>query len=610
MGLKSCSGVLTALTLILAIQQPMTALAREKAELTWKVDSNLYLHYTVAQTSAGEEGDPAPNLQYVNLFGYEIGPDGQFVALSRPWALEEVLFQLGGLLPATAMRAGDEWSHAWKFDNLMWQQPLDVSSTYVFTEVATRESRECAHITGTHKLVAERDATPRWTKFDLKTDAWFDHEAGRMLALKVEMRAAKLELPPVAEDPPVSRKYHWDAEWKLLTPVDSADTDYIKKKVDIAISRGVERLWAQRGTDGHWAHGEHIRGGTALSLLALLMCGEDVEDARIVESFRLLKETDFVTSYDVGVSIMAYEARYISKAEHEAFLKGESAKPGERRLSKEDLAEVQRLTDWLIANRNLPNVMWNYKRNPDEPARYDFSVTQYALLGLGAAMRCGATIPAGYVRELVEFTCNEQATDGPEVKRVIDFKPGKRKDGKKSDDRTTYSTRTTKARGWQYMYRPTYTPETGATGAFGSMTCAGITTLISGLDIAANMDEKTRREEFTNNSQYKEWEKDAQVALDGAMTWMELWFSVTRNPNTGRLWYYYYLYGLERVCIMADVRYLGTHDWYAEGAAALIMLQDGAGGWGGPVDTSFALLFLKRGTVRLNKPVYTGSPKE
>jgi hypothetical protein len=340
------------------------------------------------------------------------------------------------------------------------------------------------------------------------------------------------------------------------------------------------------------------------------MCGEDPEDARIVDCFRQLKETDFVTTYDVGISIMAYEARYISKDEREAFLKGEEAKPGNRKLSKEDLAEVQRLTDWLIANRNLPNVMWNYKRNPDEPARYDFSVTQYALLGLGAAMRCGAIIPAGYVRELVEFTRSVQAADGPEVKRVIDYKPGKRKDGKRSEDRSTYSTKTVKARGWQYMYATSYTRETGATGAYGSMTCAGITTLIAGLDIAANMDDKTRRAEFTGNSQYKDWEKDAQISLDAGVTWMEYWFSITRNPNNGRNWYYYYLYGLERVCMLTDIHYLGTHDWYFEGASALVTLQATDGGWGGAVDTSFALLFLKRGTVRLSKPVYTGGPKE
>jgi hypothetical protein len=600
---------LAGLALLLA-SAPAGALARDKAELAWRVDSNLYLHYAVTQANAGVEGDPGPNLQYVHFLGYEIGAEGRFATLSKPWTLEEVLFQAGTHVPGGVMRAEDTWQAEWNFDSVWSNQPLALSSSYKFELVETHENRECAKITGKHVLKNPGEAVPRWSKFELTTTAWFDAEAGRAVSLKAEMRAAKVEPAPVAEDPPVNRNYNWDAEWKLKPPVDSADTERLKKKVDIAISNGVERLWAQRAKDGHWAHGQHVRGGTALSLLALLMCGESPDDARIVEAFKLLRETDFVTTYDVAVSIMAYEARYISKAEREAFLKGEDAKAGERKLSKEDLAEVQRLTDWLVANRNLPNVMWNYSRNPDEPARYDFSVTQYALLGFGSAMRCGATIPAGYVREMVDFVRGVQAQDGPEVKRVIDFKPGKRKDGKKSEDRTTYASKDVKARGWRYMYATSYNRDTGATEAYGSMTCAGITTIIAGLDIAANMDDKTRREEFTNNSQHKEWERDAQVALDGGMTWMEYWFSVTRNPNNGRAWYYYYLYGLERVCMLTEIRYLGTHDWYFEGAAALVTLQDGDGGWGGAVETSFALLFLKRGTVRLSKPVYTGGPKE
>lgn len=607
---------LTALLLALPLfvnNQPATALAREKAELAWNLDATTYLHYAVeTQAAAGEDTDPKPNLKHVHLMGYEIGPDGALVELSRPWVLEEMLFQMGAALPGAAAREEDTWTREWNFDRVYGTQQLQVSSSYLFKELASYSGHPCAHIVGTHKLKAERaaDNPPRWTKFELTTDAYFDAEAGCLLGMKLALRGSKLEPAPEADKEPVSRNYLWDIEWKLKPPVDTTETDQIKKKVDIAIARGVERLWAQRNKEGHWPYSQHVRGGTALALLALLMCGENPDDPRIIESFTLLRDTEFVTTYDVAVSIMAYEARYISKAEREAFLKGEKAAPGKRELGKEDLAEVQRLTDWLIANRNEPNVMWNYTRNPDEPTRYDFSVTQYALLGLGTAMRCGAKIPTGYVRELVQFVRTLQAPDGPEIKRVVDYKPGKKKRGKKGDDKVTLSTKSVKARGWAYTYAATWTRETGATSAYGSMTCAGITTLIAGLDIAANMNEADRRTEFTNNSMYKNWERDTQIALDSGMAWMELWFSVTRNPNNGRAWYYYYLYGLERICMLSDVRYLGVHDWYFQGAAALITLQGSDGGWGGAVDTAFALLFLKRGTVVLNKPVYTGGPKD
>ncbi|MCB9893796.1 MAG: hypothetical protein H6839_05085 [Planctomycetes bacterium] len=605
--------VLAALPLVLVDAHPVTALARGKAELSWAVDDALYLHYALdSQTEQGEEGDPKPNLQYVHLMGYEIAADGQMPEVSKPWEFEEILFQLASFVPAATMREGDTWQHDWNFDRVSGTQALSATSAYTFTELAEYEKHECAHITATHKLTTVQPDTvlPRWTKLELTTDTYFNSESGCALGVKLVLRGAKMELGAKPEDPTVSKNYAWDAEWKLSRSVDSTDTDYLKKKVDIAIFNGVERLWAQRNKEGTWPYGTNVRGGTALSLLALLMCGEDPGDARMTESFRLMQEAELNTTYDVAISIMAYEAKYISKSEREAFLKGGDAGKQERKLSQQDMKEVQRLTDWLIDNRNEPNVMWNYKRDEDSPARYDFSVTQYALLGLGSAMRCGVVIPTGYIRKLVEFVRSLQAPDGPEFKRVVDYKPGKKKNGKKGEDRVTLSTKNVKARGWAYTYAATYIPDTGATSAYGSMTCAGITTLIAGLDIAANMEDKARIKEFDNNAQYKNWERDTQQALDWGMSWMEYWFSITRNPNHARAWYYYYLYGLERICMLSDVRYLGTHDWYFEGASALITLQDDNGGWGGAVDTAFALLFLKRGTVRTNKPVYTGGPKE
>ncbi|MCA8910157.1 MAG: hypothetical protein KDB82_00510 [Planctomycetes bacterium] len=600
--------LLCALPLLLADGRPARALAREKAELSWEVDPDLYLHYAVdTQTAMGADDDPKPNLQYVHLMGYEIGPDGLLADRTAPFVQEEVLFQLGSYLPNAKSRAEDTWEREWNFDNVYGTQKLAVTSSWEFVDRQAYGKFDCAHIKGTHKLSsADGEAVPRWTKFELTTEGWFDDEAKLMRGMKLSLRGAKLELAPEAGEDPVTRNYLWDAEYKLVPTIDSSEHDWLKKKVEIAIMNGVERLWKLQDKEGLWPYGNHKRGGTALSLLALLMCGVDQADQRITDAFALLNEQKFQTTYDVAISIMAYEARYISKAEREAFLKGEKADKDKRDLSDEDKAEVQRLTDWLIKNRNEPNVMWNYKRDEKLPARYDFSVTQYALLGLGSAMRCGISIPPGYVRELVEFVQQQQAQDGPEIKRVVGYKPGKKKRGKKGDDKVTLSTKDVKARGWTYGAATTYVRDTGATSAYGSMTCAGITCLIGGMDIAANMDDETRRTEFGGSSQYNNWQKHAQQSLEGGMAWMEYWFSITRNPNHGRAWYYYYLYGLERICMLADVRYLGTHDWYHEGASALITLQDKDGGWGNAVDTCFALLFLKRGTVPLRKPVITG----
>ena len=79
---------------------------------------------------------------------------------------------------------------------------------------------------------------------------------------------------------------------------------------------------------------------------------------------------------------------------------------------------------------------------------------------------------------------------------------------------------------------------------------------------------------------------------------LEEYFDIDVNPFRGGAWWEYYLFNLERVGVLLDQRYLGTHDWYQEGAEKLLAGQAGNGSFGGGVvNTAFALLFLKRATV-------------
>ena len=92
------------------------------------------------------------------------------------------------------------------------------------------------------------------------------------------------------------------------------------------------------------------------------------------------------------------------------------------------------------------------------------------------------------------------------------------------------------------------------------------------------------------------------------------------NPQLGQ-WHYYYLYGLERACVIAGKRYLGDHEWYLEGARLLVDAQRDDGSWSSGqrtqfappdgasaaapaiVDTCFALLFLQRASLRPRAPL-------
>lgn len=101
------------------------------------------------------------------------------------------------------------------------------------------------------------------------------------------------------------------------------------------------------------------------------------------------------------------------------------------------------------------------------------------------------------------------------------------------------------------------------------------------------------------------------------LDWLGKNFDVTRNPRKTSFAYLYYLYGLERVGMLYGTEKIGIHEWYPEGANHLLATQTG-GIWGGNdnfpkgahLDTCFAILFLRRGTLPLRPPapVATGGP--
>lgn len=135
----------------------------------------------------------------------------------------------------------------------------------------------------------------------------------------------------------------------------------------------------------------------------------------------------------------------------------------------------------------------------------------------------------------------------------------------------------------------------------GSMTCAGITSLI----IAGG---KVRPSDATAVGGRIECCGRAAAEDDRirrGLQWLGQNFSVTGNPGArGQTWLLYYLYGLERVGRLTAQRFLEGHDWYREGADWLVGQQDTLSGfWKGVghaesnpvIATSLALLFLSKG---------------
>lgn len=172
----------------------------------------------------------------------------------------------------------------------------------------------------------------------------------------------------------------------------------------------------------------------------------------------------------------------------------------------------------------------------------DNSCTQFALLGLHAAAKCGFSVPREvWARSL----------------KAMEKRHGK--DG-----------------GWDYHYG-------GAAQSYGSMTCAGICSMVL---CRAYLGEKNPVE-------------DARVAA--GLKWLADNFSVSKNPKATQ-WPMYYLYSVERVGVFINSERIGPHAWYPMGAKHLVSIQAPEGSWNvgeGTLEhqTALALLFLTRATA-------------
>ncbi|MBI3722338.1 terpene cyclase/mutase family protein [bacterium] len=340
--------------------------------------------------------------------------------------------------------------------------------------------------------------------------------------------------------------------------------------------------------------------------------------------------------------------------------------PKKGKSDPNDFALAAKCVEFLVAKQQT-NV-WRYPMGKTE----DSSAAQYALLGLDAAERLGLQVPKSVYEKAQEWFVYNQEKEGPEVPafgvpgadlsykdlraierelrekiKKIDAQFTGKKPGElgadghtREDDVRTCSEDITKkilrekgppmkARGWCYTYATHGGPQGGTdqdkkdtkgaapvenelkgwkVAVNGGMTASGLACLFickAHLDGQANY-EKTLK-------------KPIDAALRDGAAWIARNFSVTENPFHPSGWHlYYFLYGMERAGILGVIPKFGDHDWYEEGCRELLRDQKSDGSWdagnrgtSGPVvDTSFALLFIARGTtpiVRIPSKVLTGS---
>ena len=367
-----------------------------------------------------------------------------------------------------------------------------------------------------------------------------------------------------------------------------------RARINKAVDRGVAYLLARQTAEGSWpAHPKllgHRLGFAALTTLACLKGGVKPDAPSMDKAFTWMRKQKLEKTYDVGVLLMALHARYAGI--HDGFEEEETDRyghrkikePCEKKMKPEDRKWMRACVKFLLDHRS--GNTWRYPGEEHDPKAktFDLSNTQYALLGLWAASRCGVKVPLPIWFDTLKWLLGYQERTGRSVKLVVNEVRG--------NYRVTW---TEKARARGFRYRP----EDPVTG---SMTTAGLACVA----ICQEVLWKSRKYTAALRGRTRR-------AIRDAMAWLQDNFDVTKNPGQpGGSRHYYYLYGMERAGILSRMRFFGRYDWYQEGAEYLLKAQRGSGSWHShdhTRDTPFAILFLKRSTARTRNPVITPSSK-
>ncbi|MDR1924447.1 MAG: DUF4159 domain-containing protein [Planctomycetaceae bacterium] len=332
-----------------------------------------------------------------------------------------------------------------------------------------------------------------------------------------------------------------------FSPVYSQDID--PQQVRAAIEHGKQFLKTRQKEKGNWdeVSGQERCGATALVIIALISCGEPKNSSVIRKGMNYLRAfagEKAGRNYSIALQTMAFCLVDPDK---------------DRLLIRKNVELLER--NQYHKSDSPHDGGWDYTANS---GRTDLSNSQFSILALYEAERVGVLVKNDTWKRAYRYWRDTQNVGIP----------------------ATGS--------WGYVPSPT---GTGCTDQRGSMTCAGLASLIITAGVLERDSAVVRGEEIIC---FQKSEKLAADKLRNGFKWIADHFSVSKNPGVEGTYLYYYLYALERVGRMTNQRFIGAHDWYREGTDKLLNLRDKVdGSWreGTFIDsqTAMALLFLAKG---------------
>lgn len=345
----------------------------------------------------------------------------------------------------------------------------------------------------------------------------------------------------------------------------------LRESIDRSVEAGTKWLWENREKDGTWGvhdgGGGHASGKTALAVLALTKGTLDRSDPRLPLAIDWILGQERKHVYDVALSMLAIEAWH---SPSDARASGKRDDPPIADAPEAHRAWMRASADWLASH--CTDGWWAYPGGET-----DMSNTQFAVLGLHAASRFGVFVPDALLVDVVERYVTNQARCGEVEKFALVGS---------ADASRTNAEISAQARGWTYFAKDDRYPY------YSTVTAAGIAS-VSILDGLLRGRAKSGYTPMLAGA--------ARESMRDGWGWLHEHWNVRRDA-VGR-WDTLALYTLMRASVLGDVALVGKHDWYDEGARWLVASQREDGGWRRTrhrsVDTAFALLFLKRATIRV-----------
>jgi hypothetical protein len=411
----------------------------------------------------------------------------------------------------------------------------------------------------------------------------------------------------------------------IPAPAQPVATGIDPARIDAAIDAGIKYLKATQRPDGSWVgQGPETVGRTALGALALLECNQPPNDPAIQKAVKLIRNSGptLTATYEAALAIMTLDRlgdpndrplirslalnlaagqtlnggwdyhwdrlTDLESKQVDDFLRTHwpwsRARPRPPELGSRPVVPGKQVTDGTVqlaqppAKEDRPEVKKPPAKNPPDLPRIDLrnlpvnelvwngflnrdkakvlgdnSNTQFGLLGLWVSRR------------------HDVAAECPILLSYERFRRTQFPDG-------------------GFGYLPS---GFGSTDSSNTMTCAGLMALAMGRAVVP--------------AKQKVKEEDPAIAAG-----LKRLAAFIGNPSKDAdarpaMENMYFLWSVERVGVLFDLKTIGKKDWYTWGAQILLANQHANGSWFGPkymggtnddhVDTCFGLLFLKRANL-------------